>query len=161
MVECIVDNDSARAAGVKNVEVGVLDTRTTEVRGGKGMSMERGRIDRLIVAPSPLVDDPVMSQEVTNVLGCFWLQLLVDKNKGVMCWVGQIEFHPFPSWVVIVSGHLCLHCDVDGETLEEGRGRSDFFFTIFDLRSYHIHEYRNEGKMGDLVEDVVGSREEG
>ena len=61
MVKCVVDDDSARAAGVENVEVGVFDTRATEVRGGEGTSMERCRIDRLILASSPLVDDPVIS----------------------------------------------------------------------------------------------------
>ena len=75
--------------------------------------------------------------------------------------VAKVEFHPFPSWMVVVSKHLCLCCDVNGKTLKEGRGRADFFFTIFDIRSYHVHEYRNEGEVGDLVKDVVGSGEEG
>ena len=61
VVECVVNNDLARAAGVENVEVGVFDTGATEVRGGEGMSMERGCIDRLVLASSPLVDDPIIS----------------------------------------------------------------------------------------------------
>ena len=73
MVKCIVDDDLARAAGVENVEVGVFDTRATEVRGGEGASMERRRIDRLILASSPLVDNPVVSRKVADVFGCFWL----------------------------------------------------------------------------------------
>ena len=73
MVKCIVDNDLARAAGVENVEVSVFDTRATEVRGGECTSVERSRIDRLILASSLLVDDPVISQEVADVLSCFWL----------------------------------------------------------------------------------------
>ena len=63
--------------------------------------------------------------------------------------------------MVVVSEHFCLCCDVDSETLEEGRRRANFSFTILDIRSYHIHEYWNEGKVRDLVEDVVGGREEG
>ena len=73
MVECVVNNDSARAAGVENIEVSVFDTRATEVRGGEGMSMERSRIDRLILASSPLVDDSIISQEIADVLSHFWL----------------------------------------------------------------------------------------
>ena len=161
MVECIVDNDSARAAGVENVEIGVLDTRMTEVRGGEGTSMERSRIDRLILASGPLVNDPVISRKVADVFGCFWLRLLIDEDEGVMRWVGKVEFHPFPSWMIIVREHFCLCCNVDSETLEEGRGRADFFFAIFDVRSYHIHEDRDEGEVGDLVEDVVGSGKKG
>ena len=61
MVECVIDNNSARAAGVENVEVGVFDTRAAEVRGRESASMERSCIDRLILAFSPLVDDPVIS----------------------------------------------------------------------------------------------------
>ena len=61
MVECIVDNDSARAAGVEDVKVSIFNTRATEVRGGEGTSMERGRIDGLTLAPSPLVDNSVIS----------------------------------------------------------------------------------------------------
>ena len=61
MVECVVDNDSARAAGVENIGVSIFDTRTTEVRGREGTSMERSHIDRLILASSPLVDYPVIS----------------------------------------------------------------------------------------------------
>ena len=71
--------------------------------------------------------------------------------------VAEIKLHPLPSWMVVVGEHFCLCCNIDGETLEEGRRRADFFFTVFNIRSYHIHEYRDEGKMGDLVEDVVGS----
>ena len=73
MVECIVDNDSARAAGVENVEVGVFDTRVAEVRGRECTSMEGGRIDRLTFAFSPLVDDSVISREIVDVLSRFWL----------------------------------------------------------------------------------------
>ena len=61
MVECIVNDDSARAAGVENIEVGISDTGVTEVRSGEGMSIERGCIDGLVLAPSPLVDDPIIS----------------------------------------------------------------------------------------------------
>ena len=61
MVKCIVDNNSARAAGVENVEVGVFDTRAAEVRGGEGTSVEGSRIDRLVLASSPLVDDSIIS----------------------------------------------------------------------------------------------------
>ena len=161
VVECIIDNDSARAAGVENVEVGVFDTRVTEVRGGEGTSMERSCVDRLILASSPLVDDPVISQEVMDVLSRFWLRLLIDEDKGVMRWIGKVEFHPFSSWVVIVVEHFCLCCDVDGETLEKGRGRANFFFAIFDVRTYHVQEYRDECEVGDLVEDIIGSGEEG
>ena len=78
-----------------------------------------------------------------------------------MCWVAKVEFHPFPSWVVVVSEHLCLCCNVDGKVLGKGRRRADFFFTIFDVGSYYVHEYRNKGEVGDLVEDVIGSGEEG
>ena len=73
MVECLVDNDSARAAGVENVQVGIFDTRATEVGGRECTSVEGSRIDRLILASSPLVDDPVISQEIADVLSHFWL----------------------------------------------------------------------------------------
>ena len=118
MVECVIDNDSTRAAGVEDIEIGVLDTRTTEVGGGEGTSVEGSRIDRLILASSPLVDDPIISRKVADVFGCFWLRLLIDEDERVMRWIGKIELHPFSSWVVIISKHLCLCCNVDGETLE-------------------------------------------
>ena len=73
VVECIVNNDSARAAGVENIEVSVFDTRVTEVRGGEGTSVERRRIDRLVLASSPLMDNPVVSREIADVLSHFWL----------------------------------------------------------------------------------------
>ena len=60
MVECIIDNDPARAAGVEDVKVCISDTGVTEVRSGEGTSMERSHIDRLILASSPLVDDPIV-----------------------------------------------------------------------------------------------------
>ena len=63
--------------------------------------------------------------------------------------------------MVVVSEHFCLCCNVDSETLEEGRRMANFFFTIFDIRAYHVHEYWDEGEMCNLVEDVVGGREEG
>ena len=75
--------------------------------------------------------------------------------------VAKIKLHPFPSQVVVVSEHLCLCCDVDSKTLEEGRRRANFFFAIFDVGPYHVHEYGNEGEVSDLVEDIVGSGEEG
>ena len=78
-----------------------------------------------------------------------------------MCWIGKVEFHPFSSWVVVVGKHFCLCCNVDSKMLEKGRGRADFFFAIFNIRSYHVHEYRNEGEVGDLVKGVIGSGEEG
>ena len=78
-----------------------------------------------------------------------------------MRWVGKIELHPFSSWMVVVSEHLCLCCNVDGETLEKSRRGANFFFTIFNLRTYHVHEYRDECEMSNLVEDIVGSGEEG
>ena len=61
MVECVVNDNSARAAGVENIEVSISDTGATEVRSGEGTSMERGCIDGLVLAPSPLVDDPIIS----------------------------------------------------------------------------------------------------
>ena len=73
IVECIVDNDSARAAGVENVQVGIFDTRTTKVGGRECTSMEGSRIDRLVLASSPLVDDPVISREIADILSRFWL----------------------------------------------------------------------------------------
>ena len=47
MIECVVDNDSARAAGMENVQVGILDTGATEVGGRKCTSVEGGCINRL------------------------------------------------------------------------------------------------------------------
>ena len=61
MVECVVDNHPARAAGVENVQISVLDTGTTEVGGRECASMKGGCIDRLVFASSPLVDDPIIS----------------------------------------------------------------------------------------------------
>ena len=61
MVECIINNDSARATGVENVEVGISDTGAAEVRSGEGMSVERSCVDRLVLASCPLVDDPIIS----------------------------------------------------------------------------------------------------
>ena len=50
---------------------------------------------------------------------------------------------------------------MDGETLEKGRGRADFFLAFFDVRTNHIHEYWDEGEVRDLIEDVVSGRKEG
>ena len=61
VVECIIDNDLARAAGVEDVQVGILDTGATEVGGRKCTSVEGSCIDQLILASSPLVDNPVIS----------------------------------------------------------------------------------------------------
>ena len=61
MVECVVDNDSARAAGVEDIQVGILDTGVTEVGGRECMSVEGSCVYRLILASSPLMDDPVIS----------------------------------------------------------------------------------------------------
>ena len=63
--------------------------------------------------------------------------------------------------MVVVGEHLCLCCDMDGETLEKGRRRAHFFLAIFDVRTYHIHEYRDECEVRNLVEDVIGGGEEG
>ena len=63
--------------------------------------------------------------------------------------------------MVVVSEHLCLGCDMDSKTLEKGRRRPNFSFAIFDVRTYHVHEYRDKCEVGDLVEDIVGSGEEG
>ena len=73
MVKCIVNNDSARATGVENVEVGIFDTRAAEVRSGEGTSVERGCVNRLVLASHPLVDNPVISREVVDVLSHFRL----------------------------------------------------------------------------------------
>ena len=73
MVECVVDNDSARAAGVENVQIGILDTGVTEVGGRECTSMEGSCVDRLILASSPLVDDHIVSREIADVLSRFWL----------------------------------------------------------------------------------------
>ena len=78
-----------------------------------------------------------------------------------MCWVGKVEFHPFSSWVVVVSKHFCLCCNVDSEALEKGRGGTNFFFAFFNVQTYHVHEYWDKGKVCDLVEDVVSGREKG
>ena len=78
-----------------------------------------------------------------------------------MHWVGKIELHPFSSWMVVVGEHFCLCCDVDGETLEKGRRGANFFFTVFNIRTYHVHEYRDKCEVGNLVKDVIGSGEEG
>ena len=61
MVECVIDNDLTRTAGVEDVEVSIFDTGVTEVRSGEGMSVERGCVDRLVLASSPLVDNPIIS----------------------------------------------------------------------------------------------------
>ena len=61
MVECIINNNLARATRVEDVEVSIFDTRATEVRSGKGTSMERSCINGLVLASSPLVDDPIIS----------------------------------------------------------------------------------------------------
>ena len=50
---------------------------------------------------------------------------------------------------------------MDSKMLEKGRGRANFFFAILNIRTYHVHEYRDEGEVGDLVEDVIGNGEEG
>ena len=61
IVECIINNDLARAAGVEDIEVGISDTGATEVGSGEGTSVERSCIDRLVLASSSLVDDPIIS----------------------------------------------------------------------------------------------------
>ena len=45
--------------------------------------------------------------------------------------------------------------------LEKGRGRADFFFAFFDIRTYHVHEYWDEGEVCDLIKDVNSGRKEG
>ena len=61
MVERIVDNDLARAAGVENVQVSIFDTGATEVGGRECTSVEGSCVDRLILASSPLVDYSIIS----------------------------------------------------------------------------------------------------
>ena len=58
---------------MEDIEVSIFDTRATEVRGGEGTSMERGCINRLVLASSPLMDNPVVSREVADILSRFWL----------------------------------------------------------------------------------------
>ena len=89
------------------------------------------------------------------------MRLLIDEDERVMRWVGKIKLHPLSSWMVVVSEHLCLCCDMDCKTLEKGRRGANFFFAIFDIRTYHVHEYGDECEVGDLVEDVISSGEEG
>ena len=50
---------------------------------------------------------------------------------------------------------------MDSKTLEKGRGRADFFLAFFDIRTYHVHKYWDEGEVHDLVEDVISGRKEG
>ena len=73
VVKCVVNNDSTRAARVENVQVGIFDTGATEVGGRECTSVEGSRIDRLILASSSLVDDPIVGQEIADVLSRFWL----------------------------------------------------------------------------------------
>ena len=87
--------------------------------------------------------------------------MFVDKDEGVMRWISKVEFHPFPSWVVVIGEHFCLCCDMDSKALEKGRGRANFFLTFFDIRTYHVHKYWDESEVCDLVEDVIVGRKEG
>ena len=60
VIESIIDNKITSAARIEDGMVGVFNTRTMEVGGGKGTCMEGGAIDGFVFAFCPLVDYSVI-----------------------------------------------------------------------------------------------------
>ena len=117
MVKCVVHYDLARTAGVEDIKVSVFDTGTTEVGGGECPSVKRSSIDQFILATSPLVNHTIFERQVADIFGRAWTCVFVSIDQGVMGWVAKVKFHPFSSWMVIVSERFCLRFDVNGDTL--------------------------------------------
>ena len=157
MVKCVIHYDSTSTAGVENVEVGILDTWATVVRGGECTSVKWGGIDWFVFATSSLMDYTIFEGQVLDILGCAWACVLISVDEGIVSRVAKIELHPVPSWMVVICRHFCLCLDVNSDTLQEGGRWSDFLVGIFEIWSYHLHKYWDEGEVRDLVEDIVGS----
>jgi len=60
VIKGIVNNKVTSAARVEDGMVGIFNSRTIEVEGGKGSYMKRGAIDGLVLALCPLVDYSVI-----------------------------------------------------------------------------------------------------
>ena len=117
MVKCVVHYDSASAAGVEDIEVGILDTWATKVRSGECSSVKWSGIDWFVFAAGALMDDAIFEGQVTDVLGCAWTCVVISVDEWVVSWVAEVEFHPFSSWVIVVGMCFRLRLDIDGDAL--------------------------------------------
>jgi len=91
--------------------------------------MKGGAVDSFVLALSPLMDDPVIDQEVMNVFGCMWSGISTNEDKGVVTGVARVEGHPLSFWVVSVLFYVLSlsggmgHFGWGGDTVKEGRWR--------------------------------------
>jgi len=117
VIKRVVHYNSASAAGVENVKVGIFNTWATIIGGRECTSVKWGSIDWFVLATSTLMDNAIFEGQVADILGCAWTCVVVSVDKGVVSRVAKIELHPFSSWVVVICSHFCLCFDVNGNAL--------------------------------------------
>jgi len=79
---------------VEDIEVSVLDPMVTEVGRGVSFCIKWGGIFSFSFAPCSDQVSFFISGVKTNILGNFWLVLLIKEDKGVMSGVTSIEEGP-------------------------------------------------------------------
>jgi len=117
VIKCVVHYNSASAAGMENVKVGIFNTWATIVGGRECTSVKWGGIDWLVLATSTLMDNAIFEGQVADIFGRAWTCVVVSVDKGVVSQVAKIELHPFSSWMVVVRRHFCLCPDINGDAL--------------------------------------------
>jgi len=117
VIKCVIHYNSASAAGVEDVKVGIFNTWATIIGGRECTSVKWGGIDWFVLATSTLVDNAIFEGQVADILGRVWTCVVVCVDKGVVSRVAKVELHPVSSWVVVVHRHFCLCLDVNGNVL--------------------------------------------
>jgi len=117
VIKCVVHYNSASAAGVEDVKVGIFNTWVTIIGGRECTSMKRSGIDWFVLATSTLMDNAIFEGQVVDIFGCVWTCVVISVDKGVMSQVAKIELHPFSSWMIVICRHFCLCLDVNGDAL--------------------------------------------
>ena len=130
MIKRVVHYEATGTAGVEDGVVGVLDTRTVEIWGGKCSHMEGGSEDSFILAICTLMDYSIVDFEVTDVFGDVRSLVRTNEGKGVVTAVARIVAHPFPTQMVSIlffglSGGMHHPCWVSGSSEESGWGTVD------------------------------------
>jgi len=117
VIKCVVHYNSASAAGVEDVKVGIFNTWATIIGGRECTSMKRSGIDWFVLATGTLMDNAIFEGQVADIFGRAWMCVVISVDEGVMSRVAKIELHPSSSWMVVIHRHFCLCLDVNSDAL--------------------------------------------
>jgi len=81
MVKCVVHYNSASAAGVEDVKVGIFNTWATIIGGRECTSVKWGSIDWFVLAASTLMNNAIFEGQVADILGRAWTCVFVSVDE--------------------------------------------------------------------------------